>query len=580
MMVSGNEQQAGEASRPKPLRLWPGVAGAVLLLVVKFIFPVVMTDALPVVVLGGLLCGLLVIVWWGFFSRAPGLDRLGAVVLIVLGLVAVRPFLHASIANAGMGMLFPILAIPVLSLTLVGWAVISRRFSLRLRRVTLVATVLLTVAFWTLIRTGGLDHEGDSDFAWRWTKTSEERLLARTGDEPIAVPPPAALEGTEPEWPGFRGPNRDGVIRGVTLETDWSVSPPVKLWRRPVGPGWSSFAVHGDRFYTQEQRGRDEIVSCYAVTTGKPIWRHRDAARFWESNAGPGPRGTPTLHGHRVFAFGATGIVNALEARDGRVEWSRNAATDTGTEVPYWGFASSPLVVEDRVIVAAAGSLIAYDRATGEVRWSRPARGDCYSSPHLLTIGGVAQVLLQNRAGAISVAPGDGALLWEHAWKGMPIVQPARAANGDILLSVDDRSGIRRIAVARGPGGWAVEERWTSARVKPYFNDSAVHRGHVYGFTGRALACLDAENGARKWKGGRYGRGQLVLLADQDLLLVLSDRGELALVKAVPDRFTELARFSAIEGKTWNHPVLVGDVLLVRNAEEMAAFRLTVAGRD
>ena len=202
-----------------------------------------------------------------------------------------------------------------------------------------------------------------------------------------------------------------------------------------------------------------------------------------------------------------------------------------------------------------------------------------YSSPQLVTIDGVAQILLLSATGATSVAPADGTLLWEHAWPGTPIVQPALTADGDVLISVSDRqgNGMRRIAVAHGPGGWTVEERWTSNGLKPYFNDFVVHKGHAFGFDGSILACIDLEDGKRKWKGGRYGHGQLVLLPDQDLLLVLSEEGELALVGATPDQFTELARFPAIEGKTWNHPVLVGDVLLVRNGEEMAAFRLSLA---
>ncbi|RPI02144.1 MAG: alcohol dehydrogenase, partial [Calditrichaeota bacterium] len=310
----------------------------------------------------------------------------------------------------------------------------------------------------------------------------------------------------------------------------------------------------------------------------EPIWQHRENVRFWESNSGPGPRATPTLSGGRVYAFGATGILNVLDAANGSVIWSRNAATDTETKTPIWGFAGSPLVVDDLVIVAPAGSLIAYDLATGEPRWSNPAGGDCYSSPQLMTISGVRQIVLQNVSGTVSVSLPDGIKLWQHDWPGNPIVQPMYIADGDILLSVDDRSGIRLITVAPASGGWTHIERWTSDRVKPYFNDSVIHQDHIYGFDGPSLACVNVKNGERQWKGGRYGRGQLMLLADQDVILAVSDKGDLALVKAVAEQFTEIARFPAITGKTWNHPVLAGDILLVRNGQEMAAFRLSLTG--
>jgi outer membrane protein assembly factor BamB len=567
-----------ERTQRRPLRLWPGVIIAVLVVLAKFVVPLFEPEAAIIGMMGGLVGALAIVVWWVFFSRALWSERLGAVALMILAVFATSFFIDESIATGAMGMLFYVLAIPLLSLAFVAWAVAAGRLPDGPRRASMIATILLASGGWTLVRTGGFTSYGDNDFSWRWGKTPEDRLLAQAGAEPAALPDVPAAAATEASWPGFRGSNRDSIIRGVRIATDWTASPPIELWRQPVGPGWSSFAVRGECLYTQEQRGDDEVVSCYRMTTGEPVWRHGDAARFWESNAGAGPRGTPTLHADRVYSLGATGILNALDAGDGAVVWSRNAASDTNTPVPDWGFASSPLVIDDVVIVATAGTLVAYDRVTGDRRWSGPTGGKGYSSPHLLTIGGVAQVLLMSDKGEISVAPADGTVLWEHAWPGFGIVQPALLADGDILISTGDRGGVRRIAVVKGPGGWTIEERWTSTRLKPYFNDFVVHSGHAYGFDGGILACVDVANGDRTWKGGRYGRGQLVLLADQDLLLVLSEQGELALVAATPGEFKEIAKIPAIEGKTWNHPVLVGDLLLVRNDQEMAAFRLSRTG--
>jgi len=610
--------QTDEPVLQKPLRLWPGVVAVALQWLVRFGLPAVVPGTVDLAVLGELVGLLVVVAWWAFFSRAPRFERWGAILLMVAALAAPRAFLHESVRTGMMGLLFFIYAIPVLTLALVAWAVGSRRLPAGPRRASMVVAILLAGAVWTLVRTEGVTGDAGSEFRWRWTPTPEERLLARTADEPAALPAaapsaPAAAEtpgkglaappGAQPAalpsapaasvtgpataaavttgdgWPGFRGPERDGIARGVRIETDWAKSPPVELWRRPIGPGWSSFAVRGNLLYTQEQRGDREVVASYNVATGEPVWRHRDAARFWESNGGAGPRATPTVSNGRVYALGATGILNVLDAATGAVVWSRNAASDARATIPGWGFAGSPLVVDDVVIVAVAGTLVVYDLVNGHPRWVGPAGGASYSSPQLFTIDGVAQVLLMSEAGAKSVALADGTPLWEHPWPGVPIVQPARTADGDVLLSVSESSGIRRIAVAHGPGGWTVKERWTSVGLKPYFNDFVVHEGHAFGFDGGILACIGLEDGKRAWKGGRYGHGQLVLLPDQNVLLVLSEEGELALVKAAPDQFTELARFPAIEGKTWNHPVLAGDVLLVRNDREMVAFRLTLAGR-
>jgi outer membrane protein assembly factor BamB len=631
--------QINEPHLVKPLRLWPGVVAAVLLVLVRFALPVVYPAGAIWGILGAVALGLVITLWWLLFSRAPWLERFGILTLMIAAAYATMFVVHESIRGGMMGRMVPfVLAIPGLPVALVIGAVASRGLTPQKRRVVISAMILLACGLFALLRTDGVMGEGVSQITWRWTPTAEERLLAQGHDTPVntapapdaapaepaqaptpdavtaprpdsaadttAEKPPAVKADAKPadtaahaasspamtpagakaaaEWPGFRGSDRNSVVRGVRIDTDWAKSPPVTLWRRAIGPAWSSFAVHADRIYTQEQRGNEEIVASYNLASGKPIWMHKDAARFYESNGGPGPRGTPAISDGHVYTLGATGILNALDARSGAVRWSRNAAADAGVKIPGWGIAGSPLVVDDMVVVSASGALLAYERATGHKRWAVESTGGSYSSPQLVTIHGTPQILLMGGSGTTGVAPGDGTVLWRHPWVGSPIVQPAVIGDGDILITSADMMGglgLRRIAVTQGPGGWTAEERWTSRGLKPYFNDYVVHNGHAFGFDGSILAAIDLTDGARKWKGGRYGNGQLVLLPEQDLLLVLSEDGELALVSATPDEFKEIARAPAIEGKTWNHPVLVNNVLLVRNGQEMAAFRLPAAHR-
>ena len=619
-----------ETRTAKPLRVWPGVTAALLLVFFRYVLPNVApgkeifglgTDMIGT--FGGFLFSLLIFVWWIFFSRAPWVDRLITIAAIAVAMIAIRPLTDFSIQNGFMSRMFYVFAPFTMSLALVIAVLATRRLSAGARRLVIVLMLLLGAGFWTLLRTDGV-LGGISVLHWRWTPTAEDRLLAQ-GEEPVKPLPPiqippsvtdipaagsAPAPGTTPEippssvvttpatkpmapvtpavsepvsrraeWPGFRGPDRDGTARGVRINTNWTATPPVELWRKPIGQGWSSVAVDGDLFYTQEQRGDDEVVACYRVSTGEPVWRHRDPVRFYESNGGAGPRGTPSISQGRVYALGATGILNALDARTGSVVWTRNAAKDTGRGLPGWGFTSSPLIIDDLVIVALSGTMAGYDAKTGAPRWTAPKLLGSYSSPHRVVIDGVTQVLLLTGSGAASVDPVKGTLLWQNEWTdgGTTIVQPAVMPDGDILINTASAMGglgVRRLHVSRVGGEWKVEERWTSNGLKPYFNDFVVHKGHAIGFDGNILASINLEDGKRDWKGGRYGQGQLLLLPDQDVLLVTSEEGELALVSALPDKYTELARIPCIDGKTWNHPVIVGDILLIRNGEQMAALRL------
>ncbi|HEY7186360.1 MAG TPA: PQQ-binding-like beta-propeller repeat protein, partial [Vicinamibacterales bacterium] len=407
------------------LRLWPGIVAVVLLWLIRLVVPPVAPTLGLEAVIASIGVGFVILIWWLFFSRAPWSERIGFVVLMVVAIVATYRVVDISIATGMMGGLLIMYGLSALPTGLVAGAVVGARLSSTGRRAAIAIGILLACGMFTLLRTDGIAGIG-AQFAWRWTPTAEERLLARANDDPkpltaiervnepppangpAATPPPLATvpPPSEPalrkddesstvvarksaEWPGFRGSDRDGIVHGVTIETDWARMPPTQIWRRAVGPGWSSFAVDGDVFFTQEQRGEDEIVAAYRVKSGEPVWRHRDRVRFWESNGGAGPRATPTIDGGRVYAFGATGMLNALDEATGTVVWSRNVATDSHTAVPMWGFSSSPLVMDEEVIVAAGGKLAAYDTTAGKPRWFGPEGGEGYSSPQRVTLGGV-----------------------------------------------------------------------------------------------------------------------------------------------------------------------------------------------
>jgi outer membrane protein assembly factor BamB len=580
---------------PRPLRLWPGVMAVVLLFLSRFGVKAIIPgfEGFMWAIEGSFGCAVVIVLWWLFFSRAPWLDRIGDIVLIAAALGSSWFFKHESMGPAWM---FAYAApFTLLSFVAAAWAASNLPNSRR--RLIIAAAVLLSALGWTLVRTEGIDGDHKATFAWRWSATTEQHLLAKS--IPTPTPPPAvepapsppaapaaerkskahpAVTPVTPEWPGFRGPNRDSAVPGVTIATGWSQSPPVEVWRKPVGPGWSSFAVQGGLLYTQEQHGEEELVTAYSAASGDLVWRHADPVRFYESNAGAGPRATPTLNGGRVYTLGATGILNVLDASTGQRIWYRDTTGDTKRRVPDWGFSASPIVTKGLVIIYA-GRLAAYEAATGNLKWLGESVGGSYSSPHLATIGGVEQLLILTPHGAASLYPATGAPIWSHEWKGLPIIQPTLIPGGGILISASHSDGTRRIDPVRGANGWTIETRWTSLALKPYFNDTVIHKGHAYGFDARILACIDLNDGKRIWKGGRYGNGQMLLLPDQDLLLILSEDGDLALVQASPAGFTELAKTPALEGKTWNHPVLASGLLFVRNAQEMAAFRLSGAGR-
>jgi outer membrane protein assembly factor BamB len=522
---------------------------------------------------------LLFSVWWWCNRRIPLGDRVSGCLLVLAGGVAVAPSCHRSVQFG-----LPTVGLPVALTLLTLWLLVVQWTGFAWKRLGLLVVLALSWGFFALIRIDGLNADLQSTTRWRWTPTPEEALLAEMARAPQAAPSPASqapLTLSAGDWPAFRGPDRDGVIPGITIATDWSAAPPKRLWRRRVGPAWSSVIVIGDRLFTQEQRGEQEMVVCYEASTGNEVWAHADPVRFLETVSGAGPRATPTFAGGRLFTVGATGILNCLEAATGQRYWSHDVAAEVLAKPPMWGYSSSPLVVEDRVIVFAGGegsrNLLAYRTDTGELAWAAPASHDSYSSPQLATLAGRRQCLLLGDRGLTAVDPDTGTVLWQFGWTqaGAPrTVQAHVLGSSRVVAGTLSGPGVGLVDVTQEGDRWTVAEVWATTRMKPEFPDFVVHQGHAYGFDGATFCCLDLASGKRRWKDGRYGRGQVLLLPEQSLLLVISEQGEVLLLAADPERHRELGRFRALAEKTWNHPVIAHGRLYARNAEEMACYEL------
>ena len=378
-------------------------------------------------------------------------------------------------------------------------------------------------------------------------------------------------------WPDYRGPNRDGASP-EPIKTDWPGGKLDELWRTKVGGGYASMVVAQGRVFTIEQRRDQEVVAAYDLDSGVQIWEHGWNAHFQESMGGPGPRATPTWHEGKIYAQGAEGELRCLDAGDGSQIWRTNILQDASAQNVQWGMSGAPLIVDDKVIVHPGGSgkaVAAYDKRTGKLVWQSQSEQAGYASPALVELAGVEQVLVFGGSRLLSVAPEDGHLLWEHPWRtqyDINSAQPIVVDSTHLIVSSGYGHGASMIQVNRSGDRFVVEKVWENNNLKNKFNSSVLHQGHVYGLDEAILACIDARTGERKWKGGRYGYGQVLLAGNH--VIVLTEKGEVALVKATPESHQEVARFSALEGKTWNTPAIADGKLLVRNQTEMAAYDL------
>ncbi|HPO13358.1 MAG TPA: PQQ-binding-like beta-propeller repeat protein [Candidatus Hydrogenedentes bacterium] len=570
--TENNQQDNGSQ-----VRIWPAVLIVLVYAAVAYGFSLLSSTAVQSVIgLAGvpLVALVLLIIWWFAASRVPMRDRMAGLVVFVAAQAVV------VLSQKANGPILLAYSIPAMMTGAV--AVLTITFWLRwtARRWAVVFYILICTGVFIAMRVDTVGGDLAPYVSWRWNANAGES--AKTLPIPDVHNTAALPERPGPgDWPGFRGPHRDSHVVGVKFSTDWS-TPPKELWRMKIGEGWSSFAAMGDYIFTQEQRGNKELVTCYLATTGEMVWVNSvDASR--EDTMGEGPRATPTFDQGKLFTQGATGIIQCLDAATGNTVWKRDLTKDTEMKVPTWGFSSSPLVTGDLAITFSGKgdgkSAIAYHRLTGEVVWRAGHGSPVYSSPHFAVLDGIPQILMTSDFGIESFVPETGASLWEHPWKIKTTprcVQPLLVSNELVMVGTTFSLGSRLLRIQKKDASWDIQGEWTTKKFRPYFNDSVLHKGYCYGFDGDRFACIDIKTGDRKWDGNRYG-GQVLLLDDMDTLLVLSEAGEVVLIQAIPDRFNEMARFKAISGKTWNHPVVAHGKLFVRNAEEAVCYELPVS---
>ena len=431
----------------------------------------------------------------------------------------------------------------------------------------LSAVVLAAASF----RITGVSGDLLPIFEFRW-KSVAAVPSAPTAD--VGSSTKAAAQNSD--FPQFLGPNRDGTLRNLALAADWSTNGPVELWRHPVGPAWSGFVVVDGIAYTQEQHDLEEWITAYELNTGKPLWHHASTGRYATTIAGEGPRATPTLHGDRLYAMGATGNLTCVDRRTGKPLWSHSLTQLANCGIPEWGFTSSPLVSDDLVIVQAGGksSVWAFHTSDGRVVWSGGEHGASYGSPALLQIGSSQQLVVFGSRTVLALDPKNGRELWKHPFgTGMPLVaNPLVIGTNRLLVSAGYNVGATALEIQPNP---SVTQLWSTRKLKAKFSNPALLGDMIFGLDDGILAGIELADGEGLWKEGRYGHGQGLLVGN--LYVLMAESGEICLLQPTRTGPGELARRRIFDAKTWNPIALAGNLLVVRNDREAACLRLPLA---
>ncbi len=433
-------------------------------------------------------------------------------------------------------------------------------------------------------------------------------IVAESGDSAES----SSLEQTSFDFPQFLGADRNGIVANVALQPNWETNPPKLRWKQTIGEGWSGFAIVNRLAFTQEQREDRECVTCYDIETGNLVWMH-SAARRHEDMLGlgkVGPRATPTIYNGKIYALGATGVLECLDGSSGKLIWSVDIPQQVGisqktrknsrglefTEEDsnlVWGRSSSPLIHNNNVIVPGgisingnqqrAATLIAYELNSGNEVWRGGQRMIGYGSPSIATLHGQSQILLMGEDHVVGHDPQTGAELWCHYRPGNSsrdahCSQVTALGNNQLLLSKGYNLGGEIIEIQRDQAGqYAVQSIAADRRVlKTKLTNPIVLEGHAYSLSDGFLECVQIPSLQRKWKKrGRFGNGQLLLVGSH--LLVHSENGQLILVAADPNQYAELGSIKTINGTCWNTIGFYRNLVLVRSEREAACFELAVS---
>ena len=446
------------------------------------------------------------------------------------------------------------------------------------------ALVLAVAAFLGVFRyDGSADGSALPRFVFKWMPKRELPSLVVA---PSSVAVPADLPAGLVDMPRFLGPKGDGVFPELTWDTEWEKNPPREVWRKSVGAGWSGFSISGRRAITMEQRGGEETTVCYDVVTGEVLWSHADKAFFTEKMGGDGPRSTPTIDAAAgaVFAFGATGLLNRLDLATGERRWQVDVLGLTGGSNVTWGKSAAPLLVGDVVVVSGGATgpvLCAFKQSDGSLAWKTKSTAASYSSPVLMNLGGVEQIVSVNQNSVTGHEPMTGVELWAFDWPaGMPkVCQPISAGEDRILVTASYGMKSHLLKIAKSSEvEWSCEELWSSSSPRTKFSSAVIHDGHIYANDEGTLACVNLADGERVWREGRYGFGQLIQVGGY--LLIQAEQGFVAVVKLDPTGLKEVSRLNALSAMTWNPPSLAGRWLLVRNAEEAVCYELPELAKE